>query len=121
MLYQDVLQFQPGEATGLLAAIRAMPLPCAWDEHMDDGPPLRFDVRPLALATLGDESVALAITMHGDGIATEAEVVFIRRGELVTMVTHLAVAEQAATLDPALTQQLAQRAAEKLSLIAHHH
>lgn len=116
LLYHEVLGFRPGEGSRALAAVRASPGPCSWSDAREGLAPMTFTLAALEELGLGEEAVRRRLVARWAALVVEAEVVIIRQGDAVALLTHLAVGAGEAWLDAALGEQLMARAAAQLRL-----
>ena len=118
LVYHEVLHFRPGDASAALAAVRASPGACAWSDEQSDLPLMTFHLTAMAAWSVGEEAVHRRLVASWDEMVVVADVVLIRHGASVAILTHLAIGQGEVSLDPALTAQLAQQAADKLAAVA---
>ena len=114
LVYHAVWRFRPGEATAALAAVRASPGACAWTDDEADLAPMTFSLTALTEWNVGEEAVHRRLVASWDEMVVVADVVLIRHGGDVAILTHLAIGQREAPLDAALTEQLARQAADRL-------
>ena len=110
LLYHEVLQFAPGDAVRALAAVRARPGPCTWALTEPDLAPMTFHLSALTDVALGDEAVRRELEAEWGDVVVAAEVLIIRQGDIVALLTHVAIGQADVRPDPALTTQWAAKA-----------
>ena len=115
LVYQDVLQFAPGETHAAFAAVRAHPEPCDWAELTTDDSPMLFHLGAASELPLGDGAVARRLEAEWDGVLLSADVIVIRRGEFVAVLAHVALGRESVAVDTDLTRRLATAVAGKLA------
>lgn len=118
ILYHHVLVFDAGGAAGALAAVRARPDGCTWEEASADAVPMRFDLSAAEELALGDEAFQRRLEATWEGMVVRAEIIIVRRGDSIAILTQAAVGQGASATDPRLTRRLAERAAVKLSTVS---
>lgn len=72
----------------------------------------------IPFASVGDETVAYRLERNGDFTNLAADVILVRQGDAVMLLTHVDQSFGPPTIDSRLTAQLAQRAADLLAVIA---
>jgi hypothetical protein len=118
ILYQSVLQFRSGEATQALAALRANASACTWVETEDDGEPMQFELSAATELEHGDEALHRRLTARWGELVASADVVIVRHGAFLAILTHLAVGDGHALPDARLTEWASERVAAKLAGLA---
>src|SRR5215216_2557133 len=118
LLYHRVLAFRPGEAAGVLAALRAGSSACAWAETEADAEPMRFELGVAADVALGDEALRRRLTMRWEGGVAEADILIVRRGAFVLILTHVVVGAGPNAPDARLSDRVTERAVAKLMALA---
>jgi hypothetical protein len=114
LLYHEVLRFSPGDAGHALAAVRASPGSCSWEVAEPDLGAMTFNLTAMTERALGEEAIYRALVADWDGLVVQADVVIIRAGDLVALLTTVTIDPGRAPPDPALTDHLAALAATKL-------
>jgi hypothetical protein len=118
ILYQSVLQFRSGEATQALAALRATASACTWDESEGDVEPMQFELSAATELDPGDEALHRRLTARWGELVAYADVVVVRQGAFLAILTHLAVGDGHTRLDARLTDWASGRVAAKLAGLA---
>jgi hypothetical protein len=118
ILYQSVLQFRSGEATQALAALRANASACTWAESAGDAVPMQFELSAATDLKLGDEALHRRLTARWGEVVASADVVVVRHGAFLAILTHLAVGDGHTRLDARLTDWASGRVAAKLAGLA---
>lgn len=117
-LRQLVASYPPGAAAAALAATRQLFDDCPDWRGSYAGQSFRFRVAPLAFPALGDDSFALQLAADGPLFLEAASVlVFVRRGDVVTLLAYTAAGFGGAAVDRELTEQLAHRADARLRVV----
>ncbi len=113
-LYNAVIAYPKGGASDYLNRVRLALESCP-DEltrHAEDGrilSTIRWSVAPIALSDVGDEALAVRRLLSA-GQESETNIIFIRRGEIVSVVLH----SQLGSSDAKDIETLARVADEKL-------
>lgn len=92
---------------------------CTWETTSDAGITTRYRMAEMAFPALGDESVAFRLEgEQPNGIgAVAGDVVVIRRGTVVTALTHLVAGYVVATIDSTATERYARIIEGRLSRV----
>jgi hypothetical protein len=108
---QTLAAYPPGVAEQVLADLRAATRDCnavsVYDPTEDSWSV--WQLSPLETQTVGDESLAFRQSFPPH--AVDAEVVYIRRGDAISVLVHVAIGER---IDPRQTENMARRAEERM-------
>jgi len=115
LIYQEVLEFAPGEAQAAFTAVRAHPESCDWADTTADAVPMIFHLGVASELPAGDEAVYRRLEAEWDGMVLSADVVVIRQGQFITVLTHVVTGRETMAVDAGLTRRLAMAAAHKLA------
>jgi hypothetical protein len=118
LLYHEVLRFARGDAHRALAAVRASPGPCSWEVAEPGLGAMTFNLTAMTERALGEEAIRRELMADWDGLVVQADVVIIRAGDLVALLTVVTIDPDSAPPDAALSDQLATLAAAKLLAVA---
>lgn len=111
----SVASFAPGQAEAAFNRVTSILSRCTeWTDP--DG--TRYRLATQTAPRLGDQSYAFRLSADTANLSIAADLVYIRRGDLIASLGNIAVGQGSATADPALTEQLARRADQKLAAIA---
>ena len=122
-----VARYGGGDAAGAMAATRALLERCReWTQDYD-GRELTFRVAPLSLPAVGDEMLAVRLTvdgiaggagviggLFGDLLTARSQVVFVRRGDAAFLLAHSDAGFGSPDVDQALTEQFVRQADVRL-------
>lgn len=104
-----------GEASHEMQTARQVMSSCTtWTDTDKDGKPETYRLSPLSFPKLGDETLAVRLSLDTSGATVAADAIYIRRGDYITIVGNLAAGFGTAEVDSALTEQLARKADAKL-------
>jgi hypothetical protein len=107
---------EPSTAKSFLDRVRAAAGSCTSYQTTDNGETDTSTVSPLPFPKLGDDTVAVRLSVSGASLPADVDVAAIRKGPVALLVVQLAVG----AIDSAITEQAARaamsRATNKLSL-----
>jgi hypothetical protein len=90
VLYQVVSRTP--EAGAVMERVRTLPVPCEWSTTDEEGVSTTWTMDVLPFPSFGDETLAFRLNTTLDDIAyLETEMVFIRRGDVVSVVSIASV------------------------------
>lgn len=117
-LDQSIAELLPGSAQQALDATRALLQSCTeWSGPGQDGRPRTFRVAPVPLPEIGDQRLAFQYSVDdGTGNSVVVLVAQVRRADMISSIVLTAPSGTAP--DPALLEQLARRADERLAPVA---
>jgi hypothetical protein len=118
LVYHEVLRFAPGGAATAMAAVRAHPGACSWSDAEAELAPMTFELGAMEELAWGAGAVQRRLIARWEGMVAMADIVIVRAGDALALLTHLAVGPADTVVDSALTEQLARRAADKLATVA---
>jgi hypothetical protein len=108
---ETISTYDAARARELMGQVGALPTKCATYTQKEGDTTISFSVTPLSFPKLLDETVAVKIvgkTSAGDAALDE---VFMRKGSTLVVLVHGGLGQ----VDPALTEDLARRAAAKIT------
>jgi len=118
-LQHVVGRYAPDVAAALMDEFRAALVTCpAWEATTDDGRTVHSRWEPLALAPLGDDTVAAYIVIESGNLFGRTHAIAVRRGDLVMLLVHTAAGlAMPADPDRQLTEALLQLADARLAAL----
>lgn len=107
--------FKSGEAKDRFDQARTIFEGCpSWTETDEKGETVEYRLSPLSFPRLGDQAYAMRMDVKTGGAVAQADIVFVRRGDVIFLLGNTVGGLGVAMVDSALTEQLARKAVEKL-------
>ncbi|MGD9890125.1 MAG: hypothetical protein AB7R89_28220 [Dehalococcoidia bacterium] len=104
--------YQDGAAKQLMDdAVKILETCREWETTNDDGSPLVMKLTPLSFAKVGEQTFAFRATMTSGGFPFQADIVYLRDGDVMHVVTYMTVGVTAP--DTELTETLAKTAHDR--------
>ena len=120
LVAQTVSAYGVGDAKRVLDFLGETLRGCTeWRETTADGQVITYRFAPLPFPRLGDQSLTTRMKLEIGDVSVEVDIVVIRRGDIATLLAHIATASGGPpNIDSTLTERVARRADARLASVA---
>ena len=120
LVAQSVSAYAAGDAKRVLDFLGETLRGCTeWRETTADGQVITYHFAPLPFPRLGDQSLTTKMKLEIGDVWVEVDMVVIRRGDIATLLAHIATASGGPpNIDSTLTERVARRADARLASAA---
>lgn len=112
-----VTAYQPGSGRADYERITGALSKCTEWKWSDSSGSYTAKVSPLSFPKLGEQTFAYRVAITAPGAVASVDVVYIRVGDVISAVEHYAFGLVSATVDSAVTEQVARKAEAKIILV----
>lgn len=119
LLGHSVSLYSPGKASEAMADLKRAAESCTeWESTLDDGTPTTMRVQPMSFVEVGEDRLAVRVTMEDLPLIGTAEIdsVYVLYGDTIMQITHMAFA-LGGGVDSEQTEAFAQLGMEKLEQV----